>query len=80
MNKMEKGLNKTTEPILKSGNSQAMSLSEKTIQLTDFNVGDSVEVTRIHGGLFITKKEEAIEDRIKKFFKMAGNIQKQKWI
>lgn len=72
MNEMEKGLNKTTERIFKSGNSQAMSLSKKTIQLTDFNVGDTVEVEKNNGGLFITKKEETIEDKIKIFFQNGG--------
>ncbi|MFI8628610.1 AbrB family transcriptional regulator [Staphylococcus capitis] len=65
-------MNKTSERIFKSGNSKAMSLSKQTIQLTDFEVGDKVEVQQVDGGLIITKKEQSIEDRITNFFKNGG--------
>ena len=65
-------MNKTSERIFKSGNSKAISLGKQTIQLTDFEVGDKVEVQQVDGGLFITKKEESIEDEITNFFKNGG--------
>lgn len=65
----------STERIFKNGNSQAMSLSKKTIQSVDFEIGDTVEVKKINGGLFITKKEVSIEDSIKNFFQNGGKYQ-----
>lgn len=65
-------MNKTSERIFKSGNSKAISLSKQTIQLTDFEVGDKVEVSKTNGGLFIKKKEQSIEDEITAFFKNGG--------
>lgn len=65
----------STERIFKNGNSQAMSLSKKTIQSVDFEIGDTVEVQKINGGLFITKKEVSIEDSIKNFFQNGGKYQ-----
>ncbi|MCG3402932.1 AbrB family transcriptional regulator [Staphylococcus massiliensis] len=65
-------MNKTNERVFKSGNSKAISLGKQTIQLTDFEVGDKVEVQRMNDGIFIKKKEESIEDRITNFFKNGG--------
>ncbi|MBC8683424.1 AbrB family transcriptional regulator [Staphylococcus pseudintermedius] len=68
-------VSKSTERIFKNGNSQAMSLSKKTIQSVDFEIGDTVEVQKINDGLFITKKEVSIEDSIKNFFQNGGKYQ-----
>ncbi|ACY12640.1 conserved hypothetical protein (plasmid) [Staphylococcus aureus subsp. aureus ED98] len=72
MAKSLKDLNKTSERVFKNGNSKAISLSKKTIRLANFDIGDTVEVQKMNGGLFITKKKESIEDRIKNFFQSGG--------
>ena len=64
-------VNKTTERVFKSGN-KAISLGKQTMQLINFEIGDKVEGQQLNDGIFITKKEETIEDKITNFFKNRG--------
>ncbi|QHW37996.1 AbrB family transcriptional regulator [Staphylococcus ursi] len=64
--------NKTYEHVFRSDNSLAMRLSNETIQHIGFEIGDTVEVQKINGDLFVTKKETSVEDGIKKFYQNGG--------
>ncbi|WP_145356536.1 AbrB family transcriptional regulator, partial [Staphylococcus epidermidis] len=67
---MRKGLNemnKRCEGVFKNGKSKGISVRKERIEVVKLEVGDKVEVEEMNGGVLMKKKEEWIEDRIRKF-------------
>ncbi|MCY3067568.1 MULTISPECIES: AbrB/MazE/SpoVT family DNA-binding domain-containing protein [Aerococcus] len=58
--------------VIKNGNSQAISLSKTALELSNFQIGDQLELKIDKESIQITKKENSLKDKIRDFYKNGG--------